>query len=743
MKQLSLDIGDGALSILDVPVVPCPLDGILVRTAFSVVSSGTEGSKVSLASKPLWEKARERPDQVARVLESVRSEGIVATAQKVRERLSAPQPLGYSLAGVVTAVGDRCEGFCVGMPVACGGESACHAEMVSVPRNLAVPVPEGVPLEDACFATVGSVALHGVRTGGVAIGDRVLIIGLGLIGQLALRLCAAAGAHVFGVDPRADRIQLALESGAESGETSLDRSTAQQIQDWSGGRGSDVVLITAGGADNQPLVLAGEAARDRARVVVVGAVGLDVPREAFYEKELSLVVSRSYGPGRYDAAFEEKGFAYPVGFVPWTERRNMEEILALLASGRLSLDGIRGVRVPFERAPEAYELLAGKAVPSPITAVLEYEGGRSDGADPASAAATRGDADMHQLVATMDRTATPHAPSPAAHMPLPLEVSFIGMGSFATSYLLPAVKSVEGVRLSRVVTSTALKAETAKSRGGFQSAGTNAGEAIAAPDSKIIFIATRHDSHARYAEAALMAGRAVFVEKPLALSSIELDRIAQLIRATQGRLMVGFNRRFAPATQWALEALGPNRAGLRFLYRVNAGHLPENHWILDPEIGGGRLLGEGCHFLDLACFAAQSAPLEVHARALDHATSTSGPQSFRIEIAFANGATAGIEYLSGGDSSLGKERIEIHRSGTSVVIDDFRSVSAHRNGKRRTKRWGARDKGHRAEVRAFLEAVRSGAPTPIPEEESIRTTALTLAAARSVREGRPLRREEW
>ncbi len=744
MRQLALDQSSGALSFLRGPELSCLHDGILVRTSFSVVSSGTEGSKVTLASKPLWEKARERPDQVARVLESVRSEGVVATVQKVRERLAAPQPLGYSLSGIVTAVGDRCEGFHIGMLVACGGASACHAEMVSVPRNLAVPVPEGVPLEDACFATVASVALHGVRTGVVAIGDRALVIGLGLIGQLAARLCATAGAHVFGIDPRADRVQLALESGVERADTALDSSAARQVRDWSGGRGADVVLITAGGADNQPLILAGAAARDRARVVVVGAVGLDVPREAFYEKELSLVVSRSYGPGRYDAAFEEKGFAYPVGFIPWTERRNMEEILALLASGRLSLDGMRGVRVPFERAPEAYELLGGKAGRSPITAVLEYEGGlRSDGGDPASAAATGGDADVHQLVASTDRTTAPHAPSPAAHTPLPLEISFIGMGSFASSYLLPAVKSVEGVRLARVVTSTALKAETARSRGGFQSATTNADEAIGAPDAKIIFIATRHDSHARYAEAALKAGRAVFVEKPLALTSIELERISQVIRATHGRLMVGFNRRFAPATQWTLEALGPNRAGLRFLYRVNAGHLPENHWILDPEIGGGRLLGEGCHFLDLACFAAQSAPLEVHARALDHATGAAGPQSFRIEIAFANGATAGIEYLSGGDPSLPKERIEIHRSGTSVVIDDFRSVSAHRDGRRRTKRWGACDKGHRAEVRAFLEAVRSGAPTPIPEEESIRTTALTLAAARSIRESRPLRREEW
>jgi predicted dehydrogenase len=491
-----------------------------------------------------------------------------------------------------------------------------------------------------------------------------------------------------------------------------------------------MVLITAGGADNHPLVLAGAAARDRARVVVVGAVGLDVPREPFYEKELSLIVSRSYGPGRYDPAFEEKGLAYPVGFVPWTERRNMEEILNLLADGRLSLDGLRGTKIPFERAPEAYELLAGKQGPSPIAVVLEYEQPDRQAAEP-------------QPPAVGEAAAEAEPAQPYSFEPRPLKISFLGMGNFASSYLLPGAKSVEGIGLEHVVTASPLKAETARKRAGFRVAGTSPDTAIGDPATQVIFIATRHDSHARYVEAALKAGKAVFVEKPLALTAEELDRAAVAVRATQGRLMVGFNRRFAPATRWALEALGANRAGMRILCRVNAGALPAHHWLLDPDTGGGRLLGEACHFIDLACFLAGAEPTEIRAQALDGGVREGGAQDFSIGLSFRNGTTAKVLYISSGSSTLPKEHIEIHRSGTSIVIEDFRRAVVHRSGRPRVKSWGGRDKGHRAEIRAFLDAIRTGSPTPIPEEESLRSTALTLAAARSIREGRPLRRGEW
>ena len=722
-RSLSLDLNRGAVSIHEGPAPRAGRAMVTVRVACSAMSPGTERSKIELAAASPIDKARRRPDQVAKVLDSVRTEGVFATFQKVAERLATPQPLGYSLAGSILDVGEGCDGLHERMTVACGGATASHAEVVAVPKNLVVPVPHGVPMHDACFATLASIPLHAIRVGEVSLGDRVLVIGLGLMGQLATRLCLAAGAHVFGVDPNPIRAALALESGAERADSALDKSIALQVLEWSRGRGADVVLITAGGADSQPLALAGEAARDRAKVVVVGAVGLNVPRESFYEKELSFVVSRSYGPGRYDPEFEDKGYTYPPGFVPWTERRNMEEVLDLLASGRLSLDGLRGATVPFDRAPEAYELLQSES--SPISVVLEYEGAFTEDGAPARVTSE-----------------PPEAPEPTLHLPRSLRVSFVGMGNFASSYLLPAVKAKSN-SLEHVVTTSPLKAEHARKRAGFRNSATDATAAITDPETDVVFVATRHDTHARYVEAALLASKAVFVEKPLALTAREYDRVATAQRATQGRVMVGFNRRFAPATVWALEALGTNRAGLRLTYRINAGALPPHHWLLDPDVGGGRLLGEACHFIDYALFLAAAPPRSVEARALD-AGGDKGHQSFHIEIAFANGASAGIEYLAQGDASLPKERIEIHRSGLSIVIDDFRSAVLHRGGRRAaTRKWPGRDKGHRAEVRAFLDAVRSGGPTPIPEEESLRSTAMTLGAAMSLREGRAIDHDEW
>lgn len=732
MKQLGLNLNSGAVNVVEVPIPSALVAGLLVQTAYSAISSGTERTKIELASKTLLEKARQRPDQVAKVFEAVRNEGVAATMIKVRERLAAPQPLGYSLAGLVVTVGDRCNEFRVGDRVACGGTSACHAEYVSVPANLTVHVPATVPLRDAAYTTVAAIALHGIRTGDVTLGDRVLVIGLGLIGQIASRLCAAAGAHVFGVDPQADRCALARAHGAEVTDTLLDASTAQQVFAWSCGRGADVVLITAGGADSQPLHLAGAAARDRARVVVVGAVGLEVPREPFYHKELSLHISRSYGPGRYDPEFEEKGMTYPIGFVPWSERRNMEEIVSLLGDGHLSYAGLEGITTPFEQAPEGYAALKGEQGVPPIAVILEY--------------AARPGHEPTPVVAAGPSTALELGFRPAAEYrfePRALNVSFLGMGNFASATLLPPVRDAAGVTLCDVVTSSPLKAEAARARAGFRRALTSAAEALAVGDTTIAFIATRHDSHARYAEQALRAGKAVFVEKPLALTSTELATVERALGETRGRLMVGFNRRFSPATKWALERIGANREGLRFLARINAGPLPNDHWILDPEAGGGRLLGEGCHFLDLATYVSGSRPEEVTGTALEPAREGHAPQSFHLEVLYENGATAGIDYVAQGDPALPKERFEIHRAGTSVVIDDFRRVEYVRGGKRTEKKWAARDKGHRTEVAAFLEAVRTGGPTPIPEFESIESTALTLAAARSIREGRTLRRDDW
>jgi len=732
VRQLVLDPSGAGLSIVQTPSPGVCEGQVLVRASYSVVSTGTELSKLDLARKSLVQKAQSRPDQVAKVLESVRTEGVVATVQRVRERLGAPMPLGYSLSGVILGVSNDCADLPVGTRVACGGTSACHAEQVVVPTNLCVAVPSSVDMTDAAFTTIGSIAMHGLRNGGVQLGDRVLIIGLGLLGQIATRLCVAAGAHVFGVDPRVDRADLAIGSGADAVQTALDHAAAQSVLNWSGGRGADAVLVTAGGADNTPLVLAAEAARDRARVVVVGAIELHVPRDAFYHKELSLVVSRSYGPGRYDREFEEKGFAYPPGFIPWTERRNMQEFLALLSERRLTMEGLKGLVVPFDEAPGGYGALTGAEGPPPISLILEY-------AQPTPVNDTPPNIRVTQEAPPPAASQSP----PTSFPPRSLRVGVIGFGNFASATLMPAIVATSGVSLTGVATVTPLRAAAARKRWRFRSACTSANQIWLDPETDAVFVATRHDTHATFSDAALRANRAVFVEKPLAITAEELERVATTVRATQGRLMVGFNRRFAPATAWALERLGTDRAGIRFLCRVNAGALPSDHWLLDPQIGGGRLLGEACHFIDLACHVIASEPTEVLGRDRDAGKGMKAPQDFAIEISFANGSTAMIEYISSGDPSLAKERFEIHRQGLSIVIDDFKKAECYRAGKVTRTKWATRDKGHRAEVRAFLEAVRSGAQTPIPEEESIRSTALTLAAARSIREGRPIRNEEW
>jgi polar amino acid transport system substrate-binding protein len=560
--------------------------------------------------------------------------------------------------------------------------------------------------------------------GEVSIGDRVLVIGLGLMGQLATRLCLAAGARVFGVDPDRSRADLALEWGVERADSSLDRSTVLQILDWSRGRGADVILITAGGADSRPLVLAGDAARDRAKVVVVGAVGLDVPRESFYEKELSLVVSRSYGPGRYDAEFEEKGYAYPPGFVPWTERRNMEEVLDLIAGGRLPLDGLRGAIVPLERAPEAYDLIRSEA--PPISIVLEYgpitERAPEPRAPVSSSAPTR--APSLRLISHA-RSVSPSWAWEISHPRI----------CFRLKQLAES--------LEHVVTLSPLKAEHARKRSGFRSSTTDGRAAIEDARTEIVFVATRHDTHARWVEAALLATQGGLRRKARWRSPRETTIESRPSEGHPGTAHGGLQ-----SAVRAGHCLGTPSAGIEPLRTSR--HAPRQCGSasgapLAPRSRDGRWpsTGRGVPFIDYACFIAGAAPHSIEARALD-AIGEHGHQSFHIEIAFANGATAGIDYLCGGDASLAKERIEIHRSGLSIVIDDFRSASLHRGGRRvATKGWRGHGKGHTAEVKAFLEAVRSGGRTPIPEEDSLRSTALTLAAAMSLREGRAIDHNEW
>lgn len=714
MKQVLQEMDTGALRLVDVPAPLVRPGGVLVRTRYSVISVGTERSKIELGRKSLLGKARERPDQVRKVLDAVKREGVASAYRKVRSRLSAPSPLGYSCAGVVEAVGPGVDDIEVGQLVACAGAGyANHAERVWVPKNLVVPVPDGVVADEAAFATLGAIALQGVRQADVRLGETVAVIGLGILGQLTVQLLRAAGAQPIGIDVDAARVALAERHGAAGVLRSED--VAGRVAVLSGGIGADAVIITAATSSEDPIRLAGEIARDRGRVVVVGAVPIRPPRSPYYEKELEIRLSRSYGPGRYDPEYEEKGHDYPVGYVRWTERRNLGEFLRLLSTGAVRMDELITHRFPFAEVERAYGTLTGEEGRGALGVVLEYP---------------------EEATEEPRRIVVRDVADPRAPVTGPIGVGLIGAGNFAQDVLIPSLKRL-GVEFRGVVTASGLTARGVAEKHGFAYAASSADEVLADPGTHVVVVATRHDEHARLAAEALRAGKAVFVEKPLALDEASLEDV--LGAASQGGpLMVGFNRRFAPATQFVRERL-ERTAGARVVHiRVNAGAVPATSWVHDPEVGGGRLVGEGCHFIDLALYLAGSPAVEVSAQAIAGSDPAAALQdNVVVTLRCADGSIASILYTSKGNPRSGKERIEVFAGGVSAVIDDFRGAEVH--GAKRERWKGRQDKGHHAELEAFVRAVREGATSPISLAELENSSRATLRAARSLATGLPER----
>lgn len=714
MKQVLQEMDTGALRLVDVPAPLVRPGGVLVRTRYSVISVGTERSKIELGRKSLLGKARERPDQVRKVLDAVKREGVASAYRKVRSRLSAPSPLGYSCAGVVEAVGPGVDDIEVGQLVACAGAGyANHAERVWVPKNLVVPVPDGVVADEAAFATLGAIALQGVRQADVRLGETVAVIGLGILGQLTVQLLRAAGVQPIGIDVDAARVALAERHGAAGVLRSED--VAGRVAVLSGGIGADAVIITAATSSEDPIRLAGEIARDRGRVVVVGAVPIRPPRSPYYEKELEIRLSRSYGPGRYDPEYEEKGHDYPVGYVRWTERRNLGEFLRLLSTGAVRMDELITHRFPFAEVERAYGTLTGEEGRGALGVVLEYP---------------------EEATEEPRRIVVRDVADPRAPVTGPIGVGLIGAGNFAQDVLIPSLKRL-GVEFRGVVTASGLTARGVAEKHGFAYAASSADEVLADPGTHVVVVATRHDEHARLAAEALRAGKAVFVEKPLALDEASLEDV--LGAASQGGpLMVGFNRRFAPATQFVRERL-ERTAGARVVHiRVNAGAVPATSWVHDPEVGGGRLVGEGCHFIDLALYLAGSPAVEVSAQAIAGSDPAAALQdNVVVTLRCADGSIASILYTSKGNPRSGKERIEVFAGGVSAVIDDFRGAEVH--GAKRERWKGRQDKGHHAELEAFVRAVREGATSPISLAELENSSRATLRAARSLATGLPER----
>nr|PZN00947.1 MAG: oxidoreductase [Thermocrispum agreste] len=721
MKQIVQNYKSGQLRLIDVPRPAVKPGGVLVRTAFSLISTGTELMKVSEAGMSLLGKAKARPDQVAKVVQSVATNGLAATYRKAMGKLDSLTPLGYSLCGVVEQVGAGVDDVAVGDLVACAGnDHAVHAELNWVPKNLYARVPDGVDPRHAAFATVGAIALQGVRRGEPALGETALVIGLGLIGQLVVQLLDAAGVRVIGVDPDAQRCELAREHGALACGAPGSEEVDGAVAALTGGAGVDQVYLAAGGSTNQPVELAARLSRDRAVVVDIGKCRLDLPWNAYYEKELDVRFSRSYGPGRYDPGYELDGHDYPIGYVRWTERRNLECFLDLVHRGRVDVSALIAHIAPFDSAVETYERLHSGELGG-VGVLFAYPSARPE---PAAVPA-----------APQALSAAASPPQAATPIRGPLRVAFVGAGNYASSMLLPHLADREDVQLVHVVTTSALSAANARRKFGFAAASTDLDAVLGDDTIDAVFVVTRHSSHAELTRRALLAGKAVFVEKPLALSEQELEKVlAAVAESGNDRLQVGFNRRFAPLLVEAKQRFGQRVGPATVRYLVNAGPLESSSWYRRKDTEGSRFAGEGGHFVDTVSWLLDADPVSVYASA------TRGHEDVQATLRYPDGSTAVITYTGSGHASFAKETIDLIADGKVLRFDDFVRARVYRG-----RRWAGaagrlprgRDKGQAAELAAFVEAVRSGSPMPVPLSSLTATTPAPLAVFDSRASGAP------
>lgn len=733
MKQIA-QYQDGRIELQDVPTPTAPPGGVLVRLTHSVISVGTERMKLEQARMNLLQKARARPDQVRKVLESARTLGWRAALEKVRNRLEMPTPLGYSAAGLVEAVDSGNTRFRVGDRVAIGGaECASHAELVAVPDLLAAPVPEGVENWQAAYTTVTSIALQAVRQLQPSLGDRVIVMGQGLIGLLVTALLRASGAQVMGVDLAPARRPLSRAMGAQHVVIAAEQELRHEVRAWTGGYGVDAVVLATASSSNTPTEQALDALRDRGRIVIVGKTKVDLPWETAYHKEIDVRYSRSYGPGRYDPAYEWAGMDYPIGYVRFTEQRNFETCLELMRSGALNLTALTTRRAPFSRALEVYGLLLGEGAASEAGVILEYE--------PAEAAPSP---PLLRAVPTPGTEPTPEAGAAAGAQPgiaaPPLEspvtrLDVIGAGNFARTMLLPHLKG--RIPFGTVVNHTALSANHARDKFGFARAETRHESVLADDAQAAVLIATHHHLHARLLLAALAAHRHAFVEKPLCLTRAELTDIETALAASRGSVLVGFNRRFAGAAVALKQALqarpGPKTAS----FRVMAGPLDPSSWYANYAESGGRVLGEACHFLDFFCFLFESAPARVSAQTVWPAAGRLPyPDSITAQVEFVNGCCGQLIYSAEGDTSWPKEVCTVFGAGLTAEIVNFQTLALHTRRRRVIHRY--QGKGHAEQMAAWAAFLRGEAPHPVPFEQARRSTRLALATLEALQSARTI-----
>jgi polar amino acid transport system substrate-binding protein len=712
MKQLTQKLKDGSMEVIDVPIPALAAGCVLVRNHYSVISAGTEGSTVQTARKSLIGKAKERPQQVKQVIDALKSAGITQTYRAVMKKLDAYSPLGYSSAGRVFDVAPDVRGFVAGDLAACGGLTASHAEVISVPVNLCVRLHPDADLKAAAYNTLGAIALQGVRQGEARLGETCAIIGMGLLGQLTALLLRASGVRVIAIDIDPFTVKMAADHCADLAMTRDDPGIEERIFEFTRGLGCDAVIITAASSSLDPINFAGAISRKRGNIVVVGAVPTGFDREPhFYKKELQVKMSCSYGPGRYDPSYEEKGIDYPPAYVRWTEKRNMESFQDLLHTGRIDLGYLTTHSYKLAEAPAAYDMMLRKEERF-VGILIEYD---------------RTAAEENGAKVVIKRGAARSAEAKVS-------IGFIGAGSYAQSQLLPNMPKEPTLSLRGVMTASSTGSRSVADRFGFEFCTSDRKDIFDDTSINTVFIATRHDSHASYVLEALSLRKHVFVEKPLCLNLGELDEIKTAygeacIKKPAPVLMVGYNRRFSPLGQAMKEALGDGQMAMA--YRINAGAIPVDSWIQDPAVGGGRIIGEACHFIDFLTFLNGSLPISVCAVSMQAAQGLDDTAT--ITLAYANGSIGSISYYANGDKSLPKERIEAYRNGTVAILDDFRILSIHAHGKKKEKKLLGQDKGQKSEVSKFVSAVLEGGASPIPFEELYNTSLATLKAVESIR----------
>lgn len=745
MDQVVQKLKTGNLNVIEVPVPVLRPGTLLIRNHYSLISAGTEGSTVNTARKGYLGKAKERPEQVRQVLQTLRSQGPVQTYRAVMKKLDSYSPLGYSCSGEVIEMASDVKGFAIGDFVACGGLSASHAEVVCVPVNLCVKLSRDADLKQAAYNTLGAIAMQGVRQADLRLGESCAVIGLGLLGQLTGLLLKTSGVRVVGIDVDPKMVEIASRHCCDNAVIRDQNGAEEKILNYAYGEGCDAAIITAASRSLDPINFAGAICRKRGTVVVVGDVPTGFNREPhYYKKELQVKMSCSYGPGRYDPNYEEKGLDYPHAYVRWTENRNMHAFQSLLHEKKIDLGYLSTHTFKLENASAAYDLMLAKTERF-IGILIEYD--------------TSKNIDLSEGRIAIS--------SSAGRTPSDVSIGFIGAGSYAQGNLLPNIPKKPSVSLKGVLTSSGTSSRSVAERFGFEFCTSKQKDLLKNDDINTVFIATRHDSHAGFVKKAIKGGKNVFVEKPLCLTETELNEIFELIvpygeagntenhqsnptnqtnqtnstnqtnqtnltnSTNQPILMVGFNRRFAPLTQKLKSAFpqGP----LAMAYRINAGMIPVDSWIQDPGIGGGRIIGEVCHFIDYLTFLNGSLPVSVYASAMED------PQNLKdvlnVTLGYRNGSIGTISYLSNGDKSLPKERVEIFSNGCSAVLEDFKSLAIYANGRKKEMKLINQDKGQKLQVQAFVNAILDGSRPPIASSDIYSASWVTFKILESIRTG--------